>query len=801
MKDRRHTALLWGLILVAQVALSLGTQPAPEVAEPLAEAMGGEAEAESALDIPALAAADTSADSTAQATPDTINYSAEMVDFDVPEQVIQLRRQADLRYGQYRLRADSVQVETARSLLTATGEAVLEDAEGLLIGDHVVLDLESERGRVSQGITAMEDGIYSGAEIRRVGRNHLDVDAGSFTTCRLEEPHFAFVSKHTRIEEDELAVARPVVVEVAEIPVFYFPYFAISLRRGRHSGLLTPSLEKDSVAGRYFRDLGYYWAPNDYLDLLASGDAYRTGRYRVAAEARFAKRYQMPASSLRWIETRDPDLGRNSRDLHLNHAQNFDNGARLNLTSNLRSSSRETSQQRSWTGNLNLSRAFSGWGQASLGLRSTRDFETDRIVETLPTVSFRSEWMPFFPAAEAADGPWASAEDSLSAQEGPAWYRSFGASYSVTAAKERNFNAGSAVGHAAIDHRLSLSARGLRFFDAISFAPNLTLQESWFDRSRDRIADRIDVGWRARHTWQADASLSTMVEGIYRPRWGRLSGVRHSVEPRLSFFYTPDFDQYFQEVGGSTLDIFSGLGSSSTPGERRSLSYSLGNRFEIKWWDQEEGREDRISLLNLQASGTYDDLRDVRSDLPGEQHFSNLSLSGRLTPSPDLGARVSLPYDPYERERGTMTWTLDASRRGGEQLREVAEEEPEAEPLSERQKLFANDPYAELSVSPWVASLRSTWTIPKEGDSTWRANGSLGFSPTPKWRIDYRTSYNFSDGERESQFLTVRRDLHCWTASFSWSESSGVWSYHILVRLKDLPDVKFEDREYGSSYR
>ncbi len=741
----------------------------------------------------------------AAAPQDTIHYAADLIDFDVPSGVVQLRRQAELRYGPYHLQADSVQVETERDLLTAQGEAVLEDGEGRLIGDRAVLDMESERGRVDNGITAMTDGIYAGEEIRRVGRKYLDVDCGNFSTCRLEHPHYSFWSAKARIEENELAVARPLVVRVADVPVFYLPYFVLSLRHGRHSGLLVPSLEKDAVAGRYLRGVGYYWAPNDHADWLNRVDLYRTGRFRLESVVRFAWRYHAPASSLRWIETHNPDTQRMSSDLQLSHSQNFDDGTRLRINSSARRTVHNSDVQRTWSGSLSLSRSFEDLGSATLSLRSNRDLETGRIVEEMPTLSLRSEWWPLFPESSEADvGPWKTPEDSLAALDGPAWYRTFGFSYTGTASHERNFNAGSAIGHSAVDHRVTFSARGLRFFDGITVAPSLIFAESWFDRYRDHRNDRVIENWRARHTWQASASVSTSIVGIYRPSIGRLSGVMHAVDPKVSVFYTPAFDQYFQEVNGSRLDIFSGLGSSSTPTERRTLSYSLGNRLEIKWRDA-EGGEERINLLSLQGSGTYDDLRDVRHDLPGEQHFSNINFSGRLTPSPDYGVQMSMPYDPYRRERGNLTISFDArhSSSGTEARSEAADSsaivaaEPDLEPLSERQKLFSNDPYAKLSAGGWNASLHGTWTLPKSGDSSLRINTSLGFSPTPKWGVDYRASFNLTDGQRESQFITVRRDLHCWAGSFRWSESSGHWSYYIEVRLKDLPDVKLEDREYG----
>ena len=739
-------------------------------------------------------------DSTAATAEDTILYAAERLDFEVDEEVLQLRRSAWIRSGIYQLFADSMQVEIDRELLTAVGEAVLEDGEGRLIGDSVVLDLRSERGTVAAGVTAMEDGIYQGRTIRRVGTEHLDVDQGIFSTCRLEHPHYSFTCDAMRIEEQELAVARPLVVRVREVPVFYLPYFALSQRKGRHSGILVPSLEKDSQAGRFFRDVGYYWAPNDHFDWLASADLYRTGRFRFESTVRAAWRYSAPASSVRWIQDHNPESGRESTDLRLAHAQNFDNGLRLRLDSSASRISRSSGGlQRNWSGSAVMSKTLEGLGSATATLRSTRDLESGRVIEQLPTLTFRSQWWQFFPEDED-EGPWRNSADSLVALEGPAWYQALGLSYSGTASSERNRNAGSAISHAAIDHRWTLSARGLRLPAGLSFAPSVVFQESWFDRRRDRLSDRIVTGWTARHSFQASAGLSTTVQGIYRPKLGPLRGVLHSIDPRLTVFYTPNFEQYFQDVNGSSQDIFSGLGSSATPAERRSFSYSLSNALQIKWAGA-DGGEERIDLLSVQLSGSYDHLRDLRADLPGPQHFSNLGLSGRLAPTDELALRLSLPYDPYRQERGTMSITADGRWSGSDDP--AAEPTPplESSPieadLSERQRIFADDPHANLSTAPWSASAHGTWTIPREAPSTMRVSGNLGFHPTPKWRLDYRSSFNLTSGERESQYLTVRRDLHCWTGSFSWRESSGVWSYYLVLRAKDLSDLKLENREFG----
>ncbi|MAG94744.1 MAG: hypothetical protein CMJ48_13525 [Planctomycetaceae bacterium] len=501
-------------------------------AQPQEPALGRSPDDADSLADALQAVSDTlAADSLLLAPEDSIRFSAERFDLEVESNVLQLRREAWLQYGDYQLRADSVQVEIDRDLLTATRDAILEDGEGLLVGDRVVLDLESEKGLVENGVTAMADGIYEGRTIRRVGKDHLDVDQGSFSTCRLEEPHYCFTSSTMRIEDDELAVARPMIVRVRDVPVFYLPYFVLSLRKGRHSGLLVPSLENDSQAGRFFRGVGYYWAPSDHFDMVAKSDLYRTGRFRFESVARAAWRYKAPSSQLRWIQDHNPGSRSESTDLRFSHSQDFESGWRLRLDSTAGRSSRQGSGglnlQRNWSGSLNLSKTFEEVGSVTAALRSNRNIETGRIIETLPSLTFRSQWISFFPESEE-EGPWRTPADSLDAQKAPAWFRTFGLSYSGTATKERNLNAGSAISHVAVDHRATVSARGLSFFRGLTLAPSLVFQESWFVVRNARMPSvLVELGF-ATNPEEAfrmtDAThLRKMAEGLY-------NGIRRFIE-------------------------------------------------------------------------------------------------------------------------------------------------------------------------------------------------------------------------------------------------------------------------------
>ena len=82
-------------------------------------------------------------------------------------------------------------------------------------------------------------------------------------------------------------VARPGVLYIADVPVFWLPFIFQDLRSGRRSGVLTPRFGVSDIVRnspsyrRQVEGLGYYWAISDYLDAQASFD------WRSSADAQY----------------------------------------------------------------------------------------------------------------------------------------------------------------------------------------------------------------------------------------------------------------------------------------------------------------------------------------------------------------------------------------------------------------------------------------------------------------------------------------------------------------------------------
>src|SRR5206468_2466780 len=91
------------------------------------------------------------------------------------------------------------------------------------------------------------------------------------------EPHYHFSAHWMKIYLRDKLVAKPVVFYVRNVPLLALPFWIFPIKPGRHSGFLLPQFELGFTnrAGQFFRNAGYYWAPNDYMDLTFSGDYYQ----------------------------------------------------------------------------------------------------------------------------------------------------------------------------------------------------------------------------------------------------------------------------------------------------------------------------------------------------------------------------------------------------------------------------------------------------------------------------------------------------------------------------------------------
>ena len=164
-------------------------------------------------------------------------------------------------------------------------------------GDEIAYNLETKVGKVKAGETAYQDGEYFGKQFKRVSEDVITVSEGEFTTCDADTPHYHFSAKKLKLVVGKRVIARPVFIHFEDVPVMAAPYGIFPSQSGRTSGIIIPTFGESAGQGRFLRDMGYYWAPSQYFDILTTMDYFEKFGVLGRSTLRYEKRYVMSGNS------------------------------------------------------------------------------------------------------------------------------------------------------------------------------------------------------------------------------------------------------------------------------------------------------------------------------------------------------------------------------------------------------------------------------------------------------------------------------------------------------------------------
>ncbi|HNU15766.1 MAG TPA: putative LPS assembly protein LptD, partial [Chitinophagaceae bacterium] len=188
-------------------------------------------------------------------------------------------------YKDITLTAPKVEVDQEKQMVTAvnskdsTGEVIetahFKSGESEFTSDTIQYNFKSQIGLTKNTYTTQGEILVIGEVAKKVNENTTFIKKARFTTCMLDDPHFAFVTPQMKVINQKLAVSGPAHPEFEGVPVpVYLPFGFYPLSQGRHSGLLRPQFMTDEVRGLGLQGLGYYKVLNDYWDAQLSADIF-----------------------------------------------------------------------------------------------------------------------------------------------------------------------------------------------------------------------------------------------------------------------------------------------------------------------------------------------------------------------------------------------------------------------------------------------------------------------------------------------------------------------------------------------
>jgi lipopolysaccharide export system protein LptA len=749
----------------------------------------------------------TEGDTTA-AKSEVVKYDAPRIEFIVPKDRIVLDRRSHLTYKELELHARRVEFDSEQQTLVATGEPKLVDRGEAVSGHLMTYDLETRTGNIYEAETAYEKGLYHGERIRKVGDNELQVLDGSYSTCNEDPPHYRFASHRMKVYLKDRLIAKPVVFYVRNVPLFALPFYVFPIKPGRHSGFLFPQMEFgfNDRSGQFIRNAGYYWAPNDYLDLTMSGDYYQAEpSWVLRGDALYKLLYRLGGRVTGTYARSEADNHRRW-DLTADHAQELSERTRLVARASFVSSRdyrRELgfgtplSQRlnRFLTSSLSISH-YADWASFNVVLDRRQDLDADESLKgadatpgKVASLANLTESVPSFSVAFPTRtlGALGFLKHTPLAKPLSTVYFSLSSRYLTYHQRTGFLDDGLVIRQRDLTRRAlttnSTISDSRRLFGWLNLAPALNANVVVFDH------DQLGQKFVPTGTWSASLTTSTTLYGAIRPHLGPLVGLRHVVFPSASLSYSPEFRQLtFVDANGVRQNRFQGFGGIGVSGFRSArMFFSLDQRLQVKL-----KRGDTVkrldNLLSWNLNGAYNFLwREQFLKHP----LSTINSTMRLQPPGLLSADLSWVTDVYSDQPVRSLGYNVAMSLTGHSNRGAAAGSTAEVPLESRH--VEDVDFAE----PWSLSLAYSSSGGFGSGPRWTSsqvmNGVAHYGFTPSWRMDYSASFDVTHHELLTQRFGLTRDLHCWEASFTRTFNPGAEAeYYFRLGIKDQKEIYVE---------
>jgi Tat protein translocase TatC len=331
-------------------------------------------------------------------------FVADTMEVEGESQTILLRHEAFVDRDGTLLEADSVRYHDASCRLDASGDPHLFDQGTVLIGEGMRYDTCARRGTVRDALTDFQEGgvkwFVRGDIAADSGNRRVYVGGAEFTSDPQPVPDYHFSAGQVKWINKHTMVARPAVLYVRDVPVMWLPFLFSDIRGGRRSGILFPRFGLNDIVrptrtySRHITDFGYYFAINDYVDALVSGDwfAGRSAAFHVQAQYRWIDRFMNGQMSYTRTNQFDPDA--TNMQIGWNHNQRFnattDFNASINYMSNgrvVQRNSIDVDEVKSTVGSsASFNKRFS-WASLNIGFSRRQDLSSNFIDQTFPSIT------------------------------------------------------------------------------------------------------------------------------------------------------------------------------------------------------------------------------------------------------------------------------------------------------------------------------------------------------------------------------------------------------------------------------
>lgn len=618
---------------------------------------------------------------------DVVTYSADdYMRLSPRENKMYLYDQAQITYEDIVLTAGLIVLDNEKNEVYAYGipdslgvysqKPIFTQAGNTIEPDSIRFNFETEKALIYNSRTEQAGFRVIGEVTKRENDSVYFMQNVKFTTSENElNPDYYFYARRIKFVPDKKIVSGLVNMYIADVPTpIGLPFGYFPMTEEETSGFILPSFGQSNNQGYSLQNGGYYFAINDYVDLLALGDYYTNGSYGLRLESAYALRYrfrgnvnlryenlltsergfpdfsQRTVYNLQWSHSQDAKASPNSRfsaSVNLGSSDYFQESVNQANTANFMNNSLRSS--------VSYSKTFPGEPQFNVSLTAThsQNTNTQEINMTLPTLqASMSRIFPLAPKVGAKKGLIENINFQYNLRGENRILTTDSLFFTPEMFRDANFGA---------QHSIPVSTN-FKLFRYWSMSANANYEENWvyktFERSFDPVNRQVVVdtitGFDSFRTYNFSTSMGTTIYG--QKSFGsdkKIQAVRHVMRPSISYNVNPGFDQYYEQYEVTDIrdpsqsefvDYSRFQGSLYGPPGRMfssSIGLSINNTLEAKVRDKDSTATEpkKISLLNNLNMGTsYNLARDslnlspisLRGSVPIIQNKLDINLAANL---------------------------------------------------------------------------------------------------------------------------------------------------------------------------
>lgn len=465
-----------------------------------------------------------------------IEIEAEELSYDRAQQTYYGHGSVVITRGDFNLQADHVLFRPETNELQAWGNVLMSEGEDVLECERLEVNVETRTGKVFRAKLFLKDNNYHVAaeEAEKLGENEYRIRQGSFTTCDARKPPWKFAAQDLYVRMGGEGIVHRARFYLADIPVFYFPWASVPLRKERQTGFLMPQVGLSSKYGPEVKT-GFYWAMTKEMDSTFYLDYLGDRGFKEGLEYRYALGRETDGEArVYFIDDRVFEGKRYAFFLQNRQELPYDFYLKGNVNyvsewtylRDFEDDLPERSSIDARTVRQLRSVLFGGRNWDSFTLLAEGDFFRDMAVKS------NDETIHLLPRVGFYGHPQSLWKTPI--------YADLTSSYTYFTNKD-----GNRLGL----HRWDLFPRFFypgRFFDVLKFEPSVGFRETYY-RSDD---DRDKPLKKGRETLEATATLSTEFYRVYDGtaiRWlsdlFNVTRWMHTVEPTLEYRYRPRVDE------------------------------------------------------------------------------------------------------------------------------------------------------------------------------------------------------------------------------------------------------------------